>query len=176
MHEKITHTEPIYSGRVVKLVVHDVELPDGKPSKRELVQHPGAVAIVALDADQNVLLVRQYRIAADQIMLEIPAGTLNPGEDPQVCAIRELQEETGYLPENIEKIGGIYVAPGYTTEFIHLYLATGLSASKLAHDEDEFIELDRVTLAEALAKIETGEIIDGKSISALLLVARRMGL
>lgn len=176
MREKITHTEAIYSGRVVTLVVHDVELPDGKPSKRELVQHPGAVAVVALDAEQNVLLVRQYRIAADQIMLEIPAGTLEAGEDPQVCAIRELQEETGFLPGTIEKIGGIYVAPGYTTEYIHLYLAKDLSASKLDQDEDEFLELNRVPLAAALRMIEAGEIIDGKSISALLLVARRLGL
>jgi ADP-ribose pyrophosphatase len=176
MHEKITHTEPIYSGRVVKLVVHDVELPDGKPSKRELIQHPGAVAIVALDPDQNVLLVRQYRIAADRVLVEIPAGTLNPGEDPETCAVRELQEETGYRPGQIEKIGGIFVAPGYTTEFIHLYMASDLSESRLAHDDDEFLEADRVPLAEALKLIERGDIIDGKSISALLLVARRLGV
>ena len=176
VREKITHTESIYNGRVVKLVVHDVELPDGKPSKRELIQHPGAVAVVALDAEQNVLMVRQYRIAADQILLEIPAGTLNPGEDPEVCAVRELQEETGYRPGQIEKIGGIFVAPGYTTEFIHLYLASDLAASKLAQDDDEFLEVDRLPLAEALKLIEQGQIIDGKSISALLLVARRLGI
>lgn len=176
MHEKITHTESIYNGRVVKLVVHDVELPDGKPSKRELVNHPGAVAVVALDAVQNVLLVRQYRIAADQILLEIPAGTLNPGEDPQVCAERELQEETGFRPGSIEKIGGIYVAPGYTTEFIHLYLATDLTESRLAQDDDEFIEAERMPLTEALNYVESGQIIDGKSIAALLLVARRLGI
>ena len=176
MHEKITHTESIYSGRVVKLVVHDVELPDGKPSKRELVQHPGAVAVVALDDAQNVLLVRQYRIAADQILLEIPAGTLDPGEEPEVCAVRELQEETGYRPGQIEKIGGIFVAPGYTTEFIHLYLASDLSDSKLAQDDDEFLEVERLPLADALALIERGDIVDGKSISALLLVARRLGV
>jgi len=176
MHEKITHTEPIYSGRVVKLVVHDVELPDGKSSKRELIQHPGAVAIVALDPDQNVLLVRQYRIAADRVLVEIPAGTLNPGEDPETCAVRELQEETGYRPGQIEKIGGIFVAPGYTTEFIHLYMASDLSESRLAHDDDEFLEVDRMPLAEALKLIERGDIIDGKSISALLLVARRLGV
>src|SRR5690349_9586349 len=157
MHEKITHTDEIYNGRVVKLFVHEVELPDGKHSKRELVRHPGAVAIVALDPDQNVLLVRQYRIAADQILREIPAGTLNPGEDPQVCAVRELQEETGYRPGNIERIGGIFVAPGYTTEFIHLYLATDLTESSLAQDEDEFIEMDRVSLSEAVAMIERGD-------------------
>lgn len=176
MHEKITHTEEIYKGRVVNLVIHDVELPDGKPSKRELVRHPGAVAVVALDDQRNVLLVRQYRIAADRVLLEIPAGTLNPNEAPDTCAIRELQEETSLKPGKLEKLGGIFVAPGYTTEFIHLYLATDLSESSLAMDEDEFIEVERVPLTEALAMIERGDIIDGKSVSALLLVARRLGV
>lgn len=175
MREKILHTQEIYHGRVVRLNVHDVELPNGERSKRELIQHPGAVAIVALDADGNVLLVRQYRIAADRIMLEIPAGTLNPGEDPEVCAVRELQEETGYKPGSIEKIGGLFVAPGYTTEFIHLYLATNLIESVLEMDDDEFIEVERLPLAQVVTMVERGEIIDGKSISALLLVARRMG-
>jgi ADP-ribose pyrophosphatase len=176
LDEKILHTEQIYSGRVVKLQILDVELPDGKQAKRELIRHPGAVAIVALDSDQNVLLVRQFRIAAGKILSEIPAGTLNPEEAPDVCARRELQEETGYLPEKLEALGGFYVAPGYTTEFIHLFLATNLTASRLAGDEDEFIELDRVTIPEAVAMIERGEIIDGKSISGLLRVARRLGL
>lgn len=176
MREKITSTEQIYSGRVVNLVVHEVELPNGGHSRRELVRHPGAVAIVALDGERQVLLVRQYRIAADQILLEIPAGTLNPDEAPETCAIRELQEETGYKPGSIERIGGLFVAPGYTTEYIHLYLATDLQESLLEMDEDEFIELERVPLADALAMIERGEIIDGKSISGLLLVARRLGV
>lgn len=175
MREKILHTQEIYHGRVVRLNVHDVELPNGERSKRELIQHPGAVAVVALDADGNVLLVRQYRIAADRIMLEIPAGTLNPGEDPEICAVRELQEETGFKPGSIEKIGGLFVAPGYTTEFIHLYLATDLIASVLEMDDDEFIEVERLRFDQVIAMVERGEIIDGKSISALLLVARRMG-
>jgi len=174
--EKILHTEQIYSGRVVKLNLLDVELPDGKTAKRELVKHPGAVAIVAFDNNQNILMVRQFRIAASQVMVEIPAGTLNPGEAPDVCAYRELQEETGYLPGKLEAMGGFFVAPGYTTEYIHLFLATQLTPSRLPGDEDEFIEMDRVTLADALAMIERGEIIDGKTISGLLLVARRLGL
>jgi ADP-ribose pyrophosphatase len=176
VEEKIIKTEQIYKGRVVTLVVHDVELPDGKQSKRELVLHPGAVALVAFDAQQNVLMVRQYRTAASRILWEIPAGTLNPGEEPEACAVRELQEETGYKPGQIEALGGLFVAPGYTTEFIHLFLATDLIESTLEQDDDEFLELERLPLSEALAMIERGDIIDAKTITGLLRVARRMGV
>ncbi len=176
MQETILHTEEIYNGRVVHLAVLDVRLPDGKTSKRELIRHNGAVAIVALDAQQNVLLVRQFRIAAGRVLTEIPAGTLNPNEAPDVCAIRELQEETGHRPGKLEVLGGIFVAPGYTTEFIHLFYATDLDASKLTHDDDEFIEVDRVPLTQALAMIERGEIIDAKTVTGLYRVARRLGI
>ncbi|MCC6613957.1 MAG: NUDIX hydrolase [Anaerolineae bacterium] len=151
-----------------------VELPDGKTSQREIIQHPGAIAIVALDADQQVVLVRQFRTAADRVLVEIPAGTLNPGEEPLVCAERELQEEAGYFPGKLEPLGGIFVAPGYTTEYIHLFLATDLRESQLAADDDEFIEVDHVPMAEALRMIESGEICDGKSVAGLLRVARRL--
>ncbi len=176
MEETILHREEIYSGRVVNLSVATVRLPNGGESRRELVKHPGAVAIVALDADQNVLLVRQFRLAAGKILLEIPAGTLKPGEPPETCAFRELQEETGYLPGKLEAIGGVYPAPGYTTEYIHLYLATDLSESRLAMDDDEFIEVERIPLNAALAMIDRDELTDAKSITALLKVARRLGV
>jgi len=176
MEEVILHSEEIYSGRVVRLSVATVRLPNGKEAIRELIQHPGAVAIVALDEAQNVLLVRQFRLAAGRVMMEIPAGTLDPEETPLICAERELQEETGYRPGKLESLGGIYVAPGYTTEFIHLFLASDLSESRLDMDDDEFIEASRVPLTEALAMIERGEIIDGKSITGLFKVARRLGL
>jgi ADP-ribose pyrophosphatase len=176
MKETIISTQEIYSGRIINLAVHEVTLPNGERSKREIIKHPGAVAIIALDHEQNVLLVRQYRLAADEITLEIPAGTLHPGEDPQLCAIRELREETGYRPGQIQAIGGIHPAPGYTSEYIHLYIATDLEAAALDLDEDEFIELVRVTLPEALAMIDRGEIHDGKSTAGLLLAARRLGV
>jgi ADP-ribose pyrophosphatase len=134
------------------------------------------VALVAFDRDNNVLLVRQFRMAANRILLEIPAGTLEKGEDPEACAIRELQEETGYKPGQIESIGGIYTAPGYTTEFIHLFIATDLSESKLDADDDENIEVVRMPLAQALALIENGEIADGKSAAGLLRAARKLGV
>jgi ADP-ribose pyrophosphatase len=176
VNEKVLKTQSIYEGRVVKLALLDVELPDGKQSKRELVRHPGAVAIVALDADENVLLVRQFRIAAGRVLAEIPAGTLEPDEAPLLCAERELQEETGYRPGNLEPMGGLFVAPGYTTEYIHLFLATELHESRLAADADEFIEVERVSLTEAIAMIERGDIVDAKSITGVLRVARMRGV
>ena len=176
MDEKIVSTNQIYNGRVVNFAVHEVELPDGKRAKRELIRHPGAVAMVALDDNNNVFMVRQFRIAAARVMFEIPAGTLNKDEEPLHCAERELQEEIGYRAASMEPLGGFFVAPGYTTEFIHLFLATGLSESRLEADADEFIEVARFTLAEAIAMVERGEIVDGKTISGLLRVGRRLGV
>lgn len=176
MEEITLKSERIYTGRIIKLDLLDVRLPDGKEARREIIRHPGAVALVALDADRNVLLVRQYRNAADRILLEIPAGTLNPDEAPLACAERELQEETGYYPGKLEPIGGIFAAPGYTTEFIHLFYATNLSESRLEMDEDEFIEVERVPMPEALTMIEQGVIADGKSVAGLLRVARLLGV
>ncbi len=175
LSEKLISSQLIYDGRVVHLYVDTVQLPNGKTAKRELIRHVGAVALIPFDADGNVVMVRQYRHPLGRILLEIPAGTLNPNEDPDVCAVRELQEETGYKPGHLERIGGIYLAPGYSSEYIHLYIATELSESRLAMDEDEFIEIVRLPLNEALKRIETGEIADSKTISALLLVKQRLG-
>lgn len=123
MDEKIIGTQAVYAGRVIRLDVHQVELPNGAQSQREILTHPGAVAIVALDAEQHVLLVRQFRLAASRVMIEIPAGTRELGEDIFVCAERELREETGQRPLKLEHLGGFFVAPGYTTEYIDLFLA-----------------------------------------------------
>jgi ADP-ribose pyrophosphatase len=164
--------QEIYDGRVIHLFVAEVKLANGGTSRRELVRHPGAVAVVALDEERNVLLVRQFRFAAGRVLTEIPAGTLEPSEDPAVCAERELQEETGFRPGRLTAIGGLFVAPGYTTEYIHLFLAEDLTPSWLSMDDDEAISVERVPLSDALAKIDSGEIIDGKSIAGLLKVAR----
>lgn len=168
MSEKILSTKRIYSGRIVTLDLSEVELPDGQHQMREIIRHPGATALIALDDQNRILLVRQFRSAAAQIMSEIPAGVLNLGEDPMTAAIRELQEETGYKPGKIEPLGGFYVAPGYSTEYIHLFVATQLTESRLPADVDEFIELDHVTLSDALAMIDRGEIQDAKTIIGLL--------
>ena len=174
MDETIINSARIFNGHVVKLSVHEVRLPDGSTSKRELVHHPGAVAVVALDDDQHVLLVKQYRIGAGKTLYEIPAGTLEPDEAPEICAERELQEEAGYKPGKLEALGGFYTAPGYTSEIIHIFLATQLSSAPLQGDIDEFIEMERVPLAQALTMIENGDISDGKTIIGLLRVASRL--
>lgn len=173
MDEKIISTEKIYTGRVINLDVHKVLLPNGMEQVRELVRHPGATAVVAVDNQGLILIVRQFRIAAGKVMIEIPAGTLHAGERPLDCAIRELQEETGFKPGHIESLGGFFVAPGYTTEYIHLHLATDLSESKLPGDDDEFIQVQHISLQDALSMIERGEIVDGKTIIGVLRYARQ---
>ena len=176
MEEKTLSSRRIYDGRVIKLDVLDVELPNGQQSKREIIRHPGAVAIVAVDDQRNVLLVRQWRVAAERAMLELPAGTLDPGEEPLVCADRELQEETGQRAEKLEPLGEFFVAPGYTTEKIYLYLATGLTESRLPMDDDEFIELEQIPLEEAVRRVANGEFEDGKTITGILRAARHYGI
>lgn len=176
MQEIITRTRRVYSGRIIRLDVHDVRLPDGSESIREVVQHRGAVAVVPLLDNRDVVLIRQFRIGANAILHEIPAGLLEVGEPPETCATRELQEEIGYRPVELESLGGFYVAPGYTTEYIHLYLATQLVESHLWGDDDEFLEIVRIPFADALRMIETGDIVDGKTITGLLRTARRLNL
>ncbi|MBI5928863.1 MAG: NUDIX hydrolase [Chloroflexi bacterium] len=161
--------EDIYKGRLLHLQRKQVRLPNGETAQREIILHPGAVAMVPRTADGHILLVRQFRKAAERILLEVPAGTLTPGEDVWKAAERELREEIGYRPDKLTKLGGIFVAPGYSTEYIHLFLAEGLIHDPLSLDHDEFIEPIIVTFAEALAKIASGEIEDAKSISSLLL-------
>lgn len=176
MEEQTLHITPIYQGRVVTLELHQVMLPNGLESKRELIKHPGAVAIVALDEEGRVLLVRQFRYAAAKVLYEIPAGTLNPNEPPLECADRELREETGFQPLSLEPIGGIYMAPGYTTEYLHLFFAPAVQPAPLPPDEDEQIEVTHATWSEVLGMIENGTIEDSKSVSALLKVARKLGV
>lgn len=173
--ETVLDTETIYDGKLVHLSRVTVRLPNGEQSFREIVRHPGAVAMVPLTAEGEVILVQQFRLASNRIMLEIPAGTLEPGEEPQVAAERELQEEIGYRPGRLTSLGGEFTAPGYTTEFIHLYLAEDLEAAPLAVDDDEFLEIVTLPLDEALRRVESGTIQDGKTIAALLLTARRLG-
>jgi ADP-ribose pyrophosphatase len=172
IEEKILTSEPLYEGKLVKLYKDTVELPDGQRAYREIVKHPGAVAMVPLLPDGRVLLVRQYRTAAQRVLLEIPAGTLEPGEDPLEAAARELQEETGYRPGKLVRLGAEYTAPGYTSELIHLFLATELETARLEADDDEFIEVVSLPFEEALRRVVAGEIPDGKTQVGLLLAAR----
>ncbi|MEL6268863.1 MAG: NUDIX hydrolase [Chloroflexota bacterium] len=174
MNEKILQSEQIFKGRIVDLSVHNVELPDGSQAKREIIKHPGAVALVALDDDSNVLLIRQFRLGAGKVLIELPAGTLEPDEPAETCAIRELREETGYRPGSLERIGGWFVAPGYTTEYIHLFIARDLNEDPMEGDEDEFIELFRVPFAQAIEMVHNGEIENSTGVAGLLLAAAHL--
>ena len=170
--ERVTASRRIYDGRIVNLREDSVELADAKPALREVVEHSDVVAIVPIDLDGNVLLVRQYRLPAGDVLLEVPAGGVDEGERPEDAAQRELREETGYRAERLERISGFFVSPGYCTEFIHVFLATGLTESALDADPDEDIVVERLPLSEAIALIDAGEIKDAKSIIGLLLAFR----
>lgn len=172
---KLGETE-IYSGRVLHLSRHEVTLENGKPAQREVIRHPGAVAIVAVDAQNNLLLVRQFRYPVGQELLELPAGKLNPGEDPISCAHRELEEETGYRAARLDPLTKFYPTPAYCDELIHLYYASDLSPSAQCLDQDEFLTLVKIPLPQAIALVRSGQIHDGKTQSGLLLYAAMKGL
>jgi ADP-ribose pyrophosphatase len=167
--EETISSELIYSGRVVKLRVDDVRMPGGRKTRREIVEHSDCVAMVAIDADDNVLLVRQFRKPIEKDLLEIPAGCIEPGEEPEATVCREMREETGYLPKKIERLGGFYTSPGYCTEYLHLYLATGLVPDRLYASDTDSIELVRTPLNQIAGLIASGSICDAKSIVGLLL-------
>lgn len=162
--EKTIESNKIFAGRIINVRVDTVALPDGSQSTREVVEHGGAVAVVAVDNDNNIILVRQYRKPVERVLLEIPAGTMEKDEDPLLCAQRELKEETGFTAEHWEKILSYYSAPGFTDEYIHLYKASGLTGGETELDEDEFVETMHLPLQEAYRMIFTGHIADGKSI------------
>ena len=165
--EKTLSSRIIYEGRVVTLREDTVETVDGQ-SKREIIAlHSDCVAIVAVDENDNVLLVKQYRKAANQELLEIPAGSIDPGENPDETVRREMQEETGYLPGKVERLGGFYSTPGYCTEYLHLYLATDLTPSQLYAEDTASISLVRVPVKEIPTLLTSGKIEDAKSIAGL---------
>jgi ADP-ribose pyrophosphatase len=152
----------------VSVETQQVRLPSQRTVEKLVVRHPGAVAIVPITEDGQVILIRQYRLAAERILWEIPAGTLEAGEDPRICAERELQEEAGFFPGELTLLGSFYVAPGISTEVIQLFIARDLRPSQLEKDDDELIEVVKIPLVDALEKIRTGEICDGKTIIGLL--------
>jgi len=173
--EKTLSTQQIYQGRAVNVRVDTIQKADGKKTTREVVEHADCVAVVVLDAQSNLLLVRQFRHPVGKFLLETPAGGIDPGEEPVECVRRELQEEIGYFPNRIEKLGGFYATPGYGTEYLHCYLATDLVPSRLVAEDTEDIELVSVPTEEIPRLIHSGDICDAKSIAALLmfLFARR---
>jgi len=165
----------IYGGKKATLRLDTIELTGGKTSIREIVEHPGVVAVVPIDTDGNVVLVRQYRLAAESVLVEIPAGVMDPGETPEVAAQRELAEEIGMRAGRLTPLCGFFASPGISTEFIHLFLGEDLAPAEGEADEDEDIVVHRVALSDALVLIGTGEICDAKTVTGLLLAARRFG-
>jgi ADP-ribose pyrophosphatase len=165
-----------YTGRVISLDVDEVRFPDGSVGSLEMVRHPGASAVVPMlsspdDDDPEVLLIRQYRYAAEGYLYEIPAGRLDPGESPAQCAGRELTEETGYVADRVEHLFTMYTTPGFTDEKIHLFLATGLTAGEAHREADEFLDLVPMRLSRALSMCQQGEIQDAKTALGLLYAA-----
>ncbi|MFA5524263.1 MAG: NUDIX hydrolase [Tissierellales bacterium] len=172
--EKTMKSERIYEGKILAVRIDTVELPDKKYSKREIVEHPGAVAIVAITEDKEIFLVKQFRKATESVLLEIPAGKLEINEQPTECAIRELKEETGLKAEKIECLLEYYSSPGYTNEKIHIFMATEVTIGEAEPEEDEYIDIVKVKIDHALKMINDGEIKDGKTIIGIHLANNTM--
>ncbi len=172
--ETVLASERVYEGRILNLRVDEIRTPTGVEALREIVENGGAVAMVALDDQQRVVLVKQYRHAVRSIVIEIPAGKLDGDEDPLDGAQRELSEETGFHAAHFEQLGSFYPAPAWSTEFVYLYLATDLTPGPSHLEADEAIELLHVPLSEAIEMIHSGAIIDGKTMAALLLAQQRL--
>lgn len=166
---ELLNSEIVYPGRAFTIRRDRLRLPDGRETKLDIVEHVGSVVIVPVDNEGNLLFVRQYRHAAGLDLLELPAGTLNEGEAPEACARREIREETGMAAGRLELLGGFYLAPGYSTEYMHVYLATDLYPAPLAADADEFLAVEKIPLTEAFAMPARGLLPDAKSLAAFLL-------
>jgi len=166
----------VYTGKIITLDMDTVRFPDGSTGELEMIRHPGASAVVPFLSDPRgddpqVLLIRQYRYAADGYLYEIPAGRLDPGENPHDCAVRELKEETGCTADQLDYLLTIYTTPGFTDEKIHLYMATGLASGETKHEADEFLDLQPMLLSRALEMVHGGEIRDSKTAVGLLFAA-----
>ncbi|UII54717.1 NUDIX hydrolase [Cytobacillus spongiae] len=169
LEEKTLHSEKIFSGRVISLQVDEVKLPNGRTSTREIVKHPGAVAVIPITSDGKIVMVEQYRKALEKTIVEIPAGKLEKGEEPASCARRELEEETGYECKHLEWLISFYTSPGFADEMVHLYIATGLQKKEHAAslDEDEFVHVIELELDEAEQCIHDQRIFDAKTAYAV---------
>jgi ADP-ribose pyrophosphatase len=174
---KTVRSERKYAGRILDLIVDDIEFPDGSKGTREVILHPGSTVIVPMTADGSIILVHQYRHPLRAVITELPAGKLDPNENPAACAARELAEETGFVAQNLEQLTSIYSSPGICNEVLHVFLATGLTPTAKGQSLDEGeqgLTYSSVPMDEALSMIDRGEIKDAKSICGILLAARRM--
>ena len=166
--EKTVSSEKVFEGRIIKVKVDRVEMPDGSVATRELVEHPGGVGIVAITDKDEIILVEQYRKPLDKAIYEIPAGKLDPGEHHRTCGIRELEEETGLSAKVFDYMGFIYPSPGFTDEITHVYLAKELTQGETHPDDDEFLDVKKVPFDTALKMVMDGEINDAKSVFGIL--------
>lgn len=173
-YEKTIKSESIYDGKILSLKVDTVELPDKKYSKREIVDHKKGAGIIAFDGEDSIYMVRQYRIAIDSYTLEIPAGLVDANEVPIDAARRELQEEIGYYPEDIEYLFDMHSSPGFTNDKLSLFLAKDLKKSKLEADDDEFLEVASYKVKDLYRMIENGEITDAKTIIGIMYAMKLM--
>ncbi len=176
LQEKTTASELIFDGKIIKVRKDKAELENGAEVSRELVIHPGGVCVVPVDENGDVYLVRQFRYPFQEVLTEVPAGKLEFGEEHRDAGLRELREETGAECENFEYLGVMYPSVAYLTEKIHMYLATGLKFDKQSLDDDEFLDVIKMPLKEAVGMVLDGKIPDGKTQTALLLAARKLGI
>ena len=174
--EKTVESKTLFEGHIVTLKLDRAQLPNGSLASREVVEHPGGVAVLPLDAEGRVVMVRQYRYPLHNTLLELPAGKLEKGEDHRVCGIRELQEEVGITADEVIYLGGLYLSPGYSNEVLHLYLARGLHQGECHPDEDEFLEGERIPFPALVEQVMSGEIADGKTVATVLKVKTLLGL
>ena len=168
--EKTLESKRVYEGRIINLRLDSVSLENGNTAMREVVEHPGAVGIVALKENGDIVMVKQYRKAVEQVLLELPAGKLEQGEDPADCAARELTEETGYTAGDLRYLVSFYTSPGFSNEVMHMFLATDLKEGKNDPDDDEMVETVEISRDRAIDMILKGEIKDGKTIAGILLL------
>jgi ADP-ribose pyrophosphatase len=169
MKFELLRSENAYKGRAFNVRRDHLLTPSGNTVKYDIVEHIGSVSIIPVDENGQIYFVRQYRHAAEMDLLELPAGALEPGEPPEEAAAREIREETGMAAKNIKEIGVFYLAPGYSTELMHVFLATGLSHDPLDPDADEYLSVEKIPVATALQLAESGQILDAKSLAALFL-------
>lgn len=166
--------EKVFKGKIFTVAQDTIEFPNGTQAKWDVLLHHGAAAVVPIDNEGNIILVEQYRCVEDGQILEIPAGKLEPGEDPMVCAARELEEETGYKARLLMPVCSIYSAVGFSDEIIHIYVTKGLEKGQINLDEDEYVTIKKYTLEEVINKILNGEIKDSKTIAAIFTVKEMM--
>ena len=175
LREKRHESEKVFEGNLINVRLDTVILPNGEKARRETVEHPGAAAVVPVSKEGNIILVRQYRNPIDEIILEIPAGKLEPGEDPQDCAMRELQEETGYKSDSLKHLATFYTTPGFSNEILYLYAALDLKRASKNLDPEEFIEVVGLPLSELRDMVQRKEIVDAKTLIGIMMLGGIVG-